>query len=89
MANDKTPTKRLPRRERVKDKLISVRYKTMTFWNLVLLSVPNDRSHRGVFGKINPFSRIRIFFEIWAIIFNREISPADRPNHFKENTSFV
>ena len=52
----------------------SVRYKTMTFWNLVLLIVPNDR---------------RIFFEIWAIVFNREISPADRPNHFKENTSFV
>ena len=71
------------------DGLISVRYKTMTFWNLVLLSVSKDRSHRGVFGKINPFSRIRIFFEKWAIIFNREISPADRPNHLKENTSFV
>jgi len=59
----------------------------MTFWNLVLLSVPNDRSHRGVFGKINPFLK-SVFFEIWAIVFNREISPADRPNHFKENTSF-
>jgi len=61
----------------------------MMFLNLVLLSVSNDRSHQGVFGKINPFSGIRIFFEIWAIVFNHEISPADRPNHFKENTSFA
>jgi len=61
----------------------------MTFWNLVLLSVPNDRSHRGVFGIIHLFSRIRIFFKIWATVFNREISPPVRPNHFKENTSFV
>ena len=61
----------------------------MTFWNLVLLNVPKDRSHQGVFGKINLFSQIQIFFEIWAIVFNRKISPADRPNHFKENTSLV
>jgi hypothetical protein len=61
----------------------------MTFLNLALLSVPNDRSHRGVSWKFNPFFQTRIFFEIWAIIFNRDISPADRPNHFKEITSFV
>ena len=61
----------------------------MTFWDLVLLSVPNDRSHQGVSWKINPFSQIRIFFKIWAIVFNREISPADRPNHLKVNASFV
>jgi len=50
----------------------------MTFWNLVLLSVPTDRFPLGVFGKIIPFSQIRIFFQIWAIVFNREISTADR-----------
>ena len=60
----------------------------MTFWNLVLLSVPNERSHQGVSRKINPFSQIQIFFEIWAIVFNCEISPADRPNHFKGLSNF-
>ena len=51
---------------------------------MFLLSVPNDRSPRGVSRKTYSFSRIRIFFEIWAIVFNREISPADGAGHFKE-----
>jgi hypothetical protein len=62
----------------------------MMFWNLVLLSVPNDRSHRGVSRKtIIHFLESEYFFELWAIVFNREISPADRPNHFKKNTNFL
>jgi len=41
------------------------------FWNLDLLSVPNDRSPQGLSWITYPF--------VWAIMFNREIiSPADR-----------
>ena len=50
--------------------VISVRYLIKMFWNLVLFSVPNDRSHQGLPQKANPFSQIHNFFEIWAIIFN-------------------
>ena len=61
-----------------RQEVISARYLIKPLWNLVLLSMPNSRSHQRVSWKTNQFSQIQLFFEVWAIVFNHEIPPAER-----------